>query len=677
MRQFLAFCAAACIVAAAGAQPEIIKGPYLQHMLQDAVTIMWETDAPSDSTVHYSVGGQWFSEAGSGDATIHEVRLTGLSASDVVRYYVESSNGQGTEQSSQAVFSMAPPTGTPFRMCVWGDNQDRPEIFSRHVARMIIDDPDLLLAVGDVVSTGNDYSQWENRFLGPLRPLIRTTPMIVGIGNHEQDSHWFYDLLDQPHNEHWFGYTFGNAYFLILDTNYPFARGSEQYEYALDALLSDEAQNATWLFVAHHHPPYSEVYEEGRYAQIRQHLIPLYESAGVDVVFHGHIHDYERGEFVPPETGRRLWQVQTSGGGGTLWDDEFDGEWEQIDLVILYKYHYCVVDVGESRMTLRAVDVDGVTIDQFTIDAAPRDGGPPDDGGDPGMAVSQWDFEDGDLAASYGPGEMTFADGPDGATSRQAVFGTTAGLGLPPIAGEHASVMRFPKATQSSMGFLVEHGAEPNGGGVYVNDYTLVFDMLIPQPSYSDSWLAFHNTNCCNANDADLFVRFPDGGVGISGEYDGALPPDQWRRVAFVFDHDGTSTRLAKYIDGTPVGSQDLGGIDGRWSIYSRYDGTPTFHLFTDDSGDVSSAYVSSVHFADRAMSPQEIADLGGADADGVLPDPSCMPDWNEDGNVNTQDFIGYLGDWSAGDPRADVNGDGAVNTQDFLAFLNAWVAGC
>jgi hypothetical protein len=661
------------------AAPQIIKGPYLQHMLQDAVTIMWETDAPANSVVHYLDGGQWLTEQTPALVTIHEVRLNGFAAAEALTYYVESVNGQGQAQSTQAQFTTAPPVGTPFRMCVWGDNQDRPEIFIQHVAGMIGDEPDLLLACGDVVSTGSNYSQWESRFLGPLRPLIQYTPMIVAIGNHEANAHWFYDFLDQPGNEHWYSYTYGNAFFLILDTNFPFERGTEQYNYALDALLSDEAQDATWLFVAHHHPGYSEIYEESTYARIRNHLIPLYESAGVDVNFHGHIHDYERGEFVPPETGRRLWQVQTSGGGGTLWDDEFDGEWDQIDLVIQYEYHYCVVDVGDQQLTLRAINPDGVVIDEFVIDAEPRDGGPPGDGGgDTDPAPSQWDFVDADLAATYGPGVLEFADGPNGSTSQQTDLGTTGDLGLPPIAGQPGDAMRFPKAIDNTMGFRVRHGTPANGGGVYVNSYTLIFDMLIPQDSFdSDAWLAIHNTNAGNTNDADLFVSFPGGGIGISGQYDGSIPADVWRRVAFVFDYDAGVTTLRKYIDGAMVGTQELGGIDGRWSLYTRDDGTPWFWLFTDDTGDTSSAAVSSVHFANYAMTGAEIAALGAADADGILADPTCIPDWNADGVVNTQDFLAYLNDWSAQNAVADLNEDGVVNTQDFLAFLGLWAAGC
>lgn len=63
----------------------------------------------------------------------------------------------------------------------------------------------------------------------------------------------------------------------------------------------------------------------------------------------------------------------------------------------------------------------------------------------------------------------------------------------------------------------------------------------------------------------------------------------------------------------------------------------------------------------------------------------ACRADWNADGQVNTIDFLAYLGDWSAqqhsdcsgGGCGADLNGDGIVDTQDFLAFLGAWAQGC
>ncbi|HZW10785.1 MAG TPA: zinc-dependent metalloprotease family protein [Phycisphaerales bacterium] len=62
---------------------------------------------------------------------------------------------------------------------------------------------------------------------------------------------------------------------------------------------------------------------------------------------------------------------------------------------------------------------------------------------------------------------------------------------------------------------------------------------------------------------------------------------------------------------------------------------------------------------------------------DEFTPPDDCVADFNDDGNVNTQDVLAFLNAWNAGDASADINGDGTVNTQDVLAFLNLWNVGC
>ncbi len=55
----------------------------------------------------------------------------------------------------------------------------------------------------------------------------------------------------------------------------------------------------------------------------------------------------------------------------------------------------------------------------------------------------------------------------------------------------------------------------------------------------------------------------------------------------------------------------------------------------------------------------------------------SCSADFNNDGVLDTRDFLSFLTAWAAGDQLADWNHDGVINTADVIAYLNAWVAGC
>jgi len=219
--------------------------------------------------------------------------------------------------------------------------------------------------------------------------------------------------------------------------------------------------------------------------------------------------------------------------------------------------------------------------------------------------TGQWDFNSGDLSATVGTALAYRGD-----TASLTVFNTAT------IGGATAYVMGFP-ATTPTQGYTMTHGIAPNGGGSYVNQYTLIMDIMYPLAS-SGVYRALLQTSTANANDGDLFVN-PANGIGISGSYQGAILPDTWHRVAFVFDLTLSADRLRKFIDGTLVGTQNLdSGTDGRWSL------DPVAHLFTDEDGETAAGYVNSIQIHDLALADSYISALGRATADGIpiIPEP-------------------------------------------------------
>ena len=116
-----------------------------------------------------------------------------------------------------------------------------------------------------------------------------------------------------------------------------------------------------------------------------------------------------------------------------------------------------------------------------------------------------------------------------------------------------------------------------------------------------------------------LFVN-PGNGIGISGIYHGSILPDTWHRVAFVFDLSLSSDHLRKFVDGALVGTQSIGGVDGRWAL------DPAGLLFTDEDNETASGFVNSIQFHDAALPDGYITALGGATAAGVpVPEPSTL----------------------------------------------------
>ena len=90
----------------------------------------------------------------------------------------------------------------------------------------------------------------------------------------------------------------GPARVIGLNTYAPYGPGSVQRKWLKKALkISPEARNSTtpWLIVLMHAPWYTSYATHYREVEcMRASLEPLLAKAGVDIVFSGHIHAYER-----------------------------------------------------------------------------------------------------------------------------------------------------------------------------------------------------------------------------------------------------------------------------------------------------------------------------------------------------------------------------------------------
>ena len=132
------------------------------------------------------------------------------------------------------------------------------------------------------------------------------------------------------------------------------------------------------------------------------------------------------------------------------------------------------------------------------------------------------------LTPALGNGLLSYADG--AATSNLTTFGASDGTTVPHIAGYPTRYMRVPAFSNTAHGYHVTlNGSTPNGGGAYINQFTIIFDLLIPAPL---GWTPLFNTNPQNANDADFFVdangRAGIGAIGYSTN--GAVTSNAWHR---------------------------------------------------------------------------------------------------------------------------------------------------
>ncbi|MEQ9609798.1 MAG: metallophosphoesterase, partial [Kiloniellaceae bacterium] len=191
---------------------------------------------------------------------------------------------------------------------------------------------------------------------------------------------------------------------------------------------------------------------------------------------------------------------------------------------------------------------------------------------------------------------------------QQLALNTPAGFGIPELPGGDAVVVSFPRSTVNQ-GYGIKPDFLPESGDAFTQ-YSMVFDIYFP--SQEGNFAAFFQTDVANVTDADAFLR-ADGGIGISGNYQGNFTFDAWHRVAFTLEDMGDSLTMRKYIDGVKVGEQSVD--PARFSI----DPEQGFLILTDEDGEVYSGYLNSFLFTADLLSESDIAALGGPDANGIL----------------------------------------------------------
>lgn len=362
--------------------------PYLQWARQREMTVRWETSRPASSVVHWAERVEFVDKAGvktpvfanqkrvPGASMLHEVRLDGLRPETAYYYQVETRDDQGRVLRSPILsFQTAPEESTPFAFAVISDTQGNPEVsgaVARHAWALR---PNFLLHPGDLVSTGSVKRQWISDFFASMRPLLERVALFPVLGNHEQDARFYYEYMSLPEPEHFYSFTYGNAHFFMLDSNRKVGPGSKQYAFLEREL---RASRAEWKIVCYHHPAYSS--DENDYGdtwsgpstrgdlRVRA-LVPLFDRHGVDIVWNGHIHSYERTwplrqDRATQPTKGTIYMV-TGGGGGSL---ERAGPIRPFfQNTVRRGHHFCFVAVNGKTLEMKAYDLEGRLFDTLRI----------------------------------------------------------------------------------------------------------------------------------------------------------------------------------------------------------------------------------------------------------------------------------------------------------------------
>ncbi|MEZ5285404.1 MAG: metallophosphoesterase [Vicinamibacterales bacterium] len=161
-----------------------------------------------------------------------------------------------------------------------------------------------VLTVGDNIYGGQDPADMERKFVVPYKPVIDAEiPFYASLGNHDNRAQVKYELFNMG-GQPYYTFTKGPAQFFALDST---LMTPAQLRWLEDELTRSEAP---WKIAYFHHPIYSSGLRHGPTLVLRAALEPIFATFGVQLVFTGHEHFYER---LQPRYG--IQQFITGSGG--------------------------------------------------------------------------------------------------------------------------------------------------------------------------------------------------------------------------------------------------------------------------------------------------------------------------------------------------------------------------
>jgi len=302
-----------------------------------------ETRSPIDS-------GEWKSQKisittnpvqvqGMPPHTVCIANISGLAVGEPFDYQISKA---GKLVFAARVNRARPDPTQAFRMVLFGDAAANTPAQRKIAYQTSLLKPDAVLLTGDLVYPEGRASEYRDHFF-PIynaataapdkgAPLLRSTLFIGASGNHDLDATdltrypdglAYYYYWQQPQNgfgtasgkaDHPvmtgstgaflkasganypyganFTFDYGNAHFVVIDSSASVNWSDPTLQNNLQAALTARP-DATWRFVVFHVAPFhsSVKHQDEQWMRV---LCPLLESCKVDVVFSGHVHNYQR-----------------------------------------------------------------------------------------------------------------------------------------------------------------------------------------------------------------------------------------------------------------------------------------------------------------------------------------------------------------------------------------------
>ena len=304
----------------------LIRGPYLQLSTENSVYIRWRTDSVWDTKVNYGSSPDNLPAIVYNDSAVkeHIIQLTGL-LNNTKYYYSIGSGTTPLQGDSSNYFWTHPPVGSTSPVRIWAIGDAGTNLPEQNRVRDAYYNytgdtyTNVWLMLGDnAYPYGEDSDYQVNVFNNHYESMLKKTTAWTTAGNHEMYSSDafaqtgpYFEIFTLPKNgeaggissltEAYYSFNYANIHFACLESTTDSFRAAESN--MLNWLKSDLAANTQhWTIVYFHHPPYSKGSHDSdtdmKLIEMRQNIVPVLESYGVDLVLTGHDHTYTRSHLI-------------------------------------------------------------------------------------------------------------------------------------------------------------------------------------------------------------------------------------------------------------------------------------------------------------------------------------------------------------------------------------------
>lgn len=268
-------------------------------------------------------------------------------------------NPKGSAQAAAPVKLSLPLKDGSVRFMVVGDTgtgtEKQKELANLMVRYKQVFPFEFALLMGDNMYGGEKAEDFKVKFENVYKQLLDDkVKFYATLGNHDESNQRFYVHFNM-NGEEYYRFKKGNVAFYSLNSNYMDKR---QLKWLEGELAKDTSE---WKIAFFHHPPYSSGGKHGSDMGLREVIEPIFVKYGVNAVFAGHEHFYER---IKPQKGVYYF---ISGAGGKLREGDVKDKSSLTEKAFDKDMSFMLLEVVGGQLYFQVISRTGETVDSGVL----------------------------------------------------------------------------------------------------------------------------------------------------------------------------------------------------------------------------------------------------------------------------------------------------------------------